>query len=224
MSKKITHKYFDKDYWMTPHTKSGYSPQEGYNRGEYAPKATADFLTQLYGLEGKWLEAGCAFGWVVEQLRVFGVHAIGFDISKYAIKNGCDYQVLRQSDGLKDALYTKSQFDLIYSIETAEHIHQDNIGIWLGNLHEWIRPGGKLFMTICVGNNNLRGLDDIDLSHQTLQPRSWWEDWLSNVGFVIDKESYDKALSVTLEHDNFDKPFNAKEYFQWHIFTWKKPQ
>lgn len=227
MSKKITHKYFDEVYWMKPHTKSGYSPQEGYTRDEYAPGATAEFLTKLFGTEGKWLEAGCAFGWVVERLLMdHGVDTYGFDISKYSIKNApkeIDFAI-KQADGLKVTEYPVAAFDVIYSIETAEHIHQDDVPAWLSNLYKWMKPGGKLFMTICVGNNNLRGLDDIDLSHQTLQPRQWWENELLKVGFLHDGEKYAEAVKTTLEHSDIADPFNARNYFQWHIFVWRKPQ
>jgi len=233
MSKKITHKYFDEDYWMTPHVKSGYHPQDGYNQGEYAPQATAEFLMKLYGgirNNGKgeyWLEAGCAFGWVVEQLINLGVYATGFDISKYAIKvskkqGGNISHSVSRTDGLDTSFFADGYYDLIYSIETAEHIHQDDIEKWLGNLYYWLKPGGKLFMTICVGNNNLRGLDDIDESHQTLQPRIWWEDLLEKVGFVKDEERYNKALFVSLEHKEFSEPINIRDYFDWNIFTWEK--
>lgn len=220
----VTHKYFNKDYWEKG-DRSGYTIYN-YNQGDYMNEAKAVYLAELYEIGGIWLEAGCAFGWVVEQLRLLDIHALGFDISKHAIKNGYDYQVLRQSDGLKTALYTKGQYSLIYSFETAEHVAEMDVEQWLSNLFLWLKPGGHLFLTICLGNNNIRGLDDNDKSHQTLQPRLWWEDWLDRIGFIKDEERFKQSHDIIIETEEMSirgTPENIIEKYGLHVFTWRKP-
>jgi len=126
--KKIGARYFNEEYWIGG-TKSGYTPS-CYNREDYMNEAKAIFLTRLYGGDGQWLEAGCAFGWVVEQLRNIDVDVYGYDISKYSIKN-CPSEIkhhLKCSDGLDIKLWHPESFDVIVSFETAEHVPMYNVG------------------------------------------------------------------------------------------------
>lgn len=223
--KKIGARYFNEEYWIGG-TKSGYTPS-CYNREDYMNEAKAIFLTQLYGGDGQWLEAGCAFGWVVEQIRNIGVDARGYDISKYAIRNAPKSirPYLRRSDGLDVRLWNLRQFDFIVSFETAEHVPMDNVRTWIYNLQFWLKPGGKLFLTICLGHDNIRGLDDNDLSHQTLQSRIWWEDRIRDAGFIIDSESYDKAYSIIVETPEMSirgTPENIMGKYGLHVFAWEK--
>lgn len=224
---KVGARYFNKDYW-TKGTKSGYTTSS-YNRGDYMNEAKAVFLTQLYGGEGEWLEAGCAFGWVIEHLVDVGVDGYGYDISRYAIKNSPEEikHRLKCSDGLDVRLWNPEQFDHIISFETAEHVPMMNVGTWLYNLERWLKPGGKLFLTICLGNDNIRGLEDNDLSHQTLQSRLWWEDYLYEMCFNKDDEAFDKAHSIVVETKEMSirgTPENIIEKYGLHVFAWEKPQ
>jgi cyclopropane fatty-acyl-phospholipid synthase-like methyltransferase len=222
----VGQRYFDKKYWTTGKV-SGYTPTN-YNREDYMNEAKASFLTTLYGGEGKWLEAGCAFGWTVECLCKLGVDACGFDISKYAVKNSPDELDgrIKCSDGLDRGLWDEEEFDILVSFETAEHVHISNVDTWLGNLVYWLKPGGKVLMTICLGNDNIRGLDDNDKSHQTLQPRIWWEDKLENLGLVISQETFDKAHSIVVNTEEMQirgEPENIVQKYGLHVFAWRKP-
>ncbi len=227
MKKKVGARYFNKDYWTTG-KKSGYNPSR-YNRGDYMNEAKAVFLTSLYGGDGCWLEVGCAFGWVVEHLVDLGVDAYGYDISKYAIRNSPEEikHRLKCSDGLDARLWNPEQFDVIVSFETAEHVPMLNAGTWLYNLASWLKPGGKLFLTICLGSDNIRGLEDNDLSHQTLQPRIWWEDYLEQKGLVKSDEAFSWAHSIVVETKEMSirgTPENIIEKYGLHIFAWEKPE
>jgi cyclopropane fatty-acyl-phospholipid synthase-like methyltransferase len=225
--RKITHKYFDSDYWMKPYTKSGYSPQQGYRKDGYVPGATAEFLVQLFGtVDGIWLEVGCAFGWIVERLYLdYGVNAWGFDISKYSIKNCPEAvkQSLSRSDGLNQNLYPANHFGFVYSFETAEHVAQVDVQNWINNIYHWMKPQGRLFMTICLGDNNFRGADDIDESHQTLQPREWWNERFFEAGFLPDTILMNTAKDISVETDKMKEPQNMALHYGWHVFGWGKP-
>lgn len=224
---KVGVRYFNEEYWVGG-TRSGYTPS-CYNQEDYMNEAKASFLTQLYGGDGMWLEVGCAFGWVVEQLRRIDVRAYGFDISKHAIKNAPDtikYFVC-QFDGMNSALYAGGSFDYIVSFETAEHVHESDVDAWLGNLEFWLKPGGKMFLTICLGHDNIRGLEDNDLSHQTLQPREWWEMKLCNCGLEIDQEAFDKAQEIEVYTEEMQIRGKREKIIQeygLHVFAWEKPE
>ncbi len=79
------------------------------------------------------LDAGCAFGMLVEALRKRGVDAHGIDISEYAIE---------QSDpSVRDYLTVQSltepigrRFDLVTCIEVVEHLAAPDAKLAIGNL------------------------------------------------------------------------------------------
>lgn len=224
MSSKVKARYFDRVYWTTGE-KSGYTIG-GYNRSDYLNEAKAVFLTKLYGASGKWLEAGCAFGWVVEHLCKLGVDAYGFDISEYAIKNSPVADRVLCSGGLKRKLYQNGEFDIIVSFETAEHVHISDVDTWLGNLVCWLKPGGNMFLTICLGHGNFRGTDDNDVSHQTLQPREWWEDKLHALGLKSDAKRFNTAYNVVVETDYMGSTTgqeNIIERYGLHVFAFRRP-
>lgn len=220
MRRRIRAGYFNEEYW-TKGTKSGYKDVTFY-RGHYANKAQAEMLVNLYGTGGIWLEAGCAYGWILDNLVGMGVNGFGFDISKYAIKNCPDSIRNRMSchNGLDYETYSEDWFDVIYSFETAEHLHPDDVGEWLTNLHYWMESNGRLFITVCLGNGNIRGLHDPDKSHQTLQPREWWNDLLTRIGFVPEPKIKAQAECMVIDTVLGQKHL-AVEY-DWNIFAWKK--
>lgn len=218
--RKITHRYFDEEYW-TAKTKSGYNTTT-YNADDYIHEAKAELLTGLFDKDGKWLEAGCAYGWVVHELIKLGVNAEGFDISKYAIKHSPEETPHRiiQSDGLKYNLYSENLFDVVYSFETAEHVAQKDCMLWLSNLSRWLKPGGVLFMTICLGNHNFRGLDDPDESHQTLQTREWWDNYLGIVSLVENTTIFDRAMNtVVCTPKMLGRKENLLKKYNMHLFV-----
>ena len=72
------------------------------------------------------LDAGCAFGMLVEQLRDLGVDAYGVDISEYAISQAREdiRPYLRQAS-LADPF--ERRYDLVISIEVLEHLTATDI-------------------------------------------------------------------------------------------------
>src|SRR5215204_1248015 len=67
------------------------------------------------------LDAGCAFGMLVEKLRQLGVDAYGVDVSEYAIEHA-DHSIREYvwCDSLTNPLDRK--YDLVVSIEVFEHM------------------------------------------------------------------------------------------------------
>ena len=218
MSRKITAKYFNREYWEDG-TKSGYTTTN-FPRESYLNEAIAVFYLKLFGNGGKFLEVGCAFGWVVDHLVNLGYDAYGFDISKWAIKN-CPEEIkdrLQCHDGLKSKYYPENSFDFIGSFETAEHIAADDVPEWLGNLNFWLRSGGSMFLTVCVGDKDYRGLTDNDESHQTLRPRDWWNEQLTNAGFVLDLPLRDKAEKIEVQTDKMVVSEILMPHYGKHVF------
>jgi SAM-dependent methyltransferase len=79
------------------------------------------------------LDAGCALGFLVEQLRRKGVQAIGFDISEYAISQ-VDESIAEYTKvaSLTDPI--EGRYDLITCIEVLEHLPPDQADAAIANL------------------------------------------------------------------------------------------
>jgi len=68
-----------------------------------------------------FLDAGCALGFLVEQLRVLGVDARGFDISEFAISSAPEaLKPFLSLASLADEI--EGTFDVISCIEVLEHL------------------------------------------------------------------------------------------------------
>ena len=72
---------FDEEYFT-----GGLSNYKGYLRDHRFPRV-ARALTEVFKLKGKRvLDAGCAVPYLVDELTRLNVHAVGFDISDYCVK------------------------------------------------------------------------------------------------------------------------------------------
>lgn len=228
----VERRWYNREYWETHGKRSGYSPRS-YHRHDYLSDAIAETYTSSIKefdetlLNEKWLEAGCAKGFMVEGLVDRNIDAYGFDISKYAVKHSPSNirQRLNQSDGFNHSLYSHDGFSVIISMETMEHIHEDDVDLWISNIYTWLRKGGYFIATICLGNDNKRGYDDIDKSHRTLQPREWWSDKLYDANFYhsIDCERLSNIItSKEVQTDRMTEPENLFSIYKWHLFVYTK--
>ena len=135
--KYIWKDYFDKDYFEAPGFKSGYD-KNSLRRDSYLNKAVAVWITQVLGLGGREriLEIGCAFGWVVEQfVKFYGIDAYGQDISAYSTNHAPEeikYRI-RECENVEIAFDGK--FDVVYSIETFEHVAKPLVSKYFENIY-----------------------------------------------------------------------------------------
>lgn len=82
---------------------------------------------------GSVLDAGCAFGFLVEQLRNLDVQAFGVDISSYAIEQTAPaIRPYCWVASLADPL--PQRYDLIVSIEVLEHMPSEQAQLAIQNL------------------------------------------------------------------------------------------
>lgn len=223
--KFIGKEYFDQDYFETPGYKSGYD-KRNLSRGSYLNKAIAVWITQTlkFGGTERILEIGCAYGWVVEwMVKQYGFDAYGQDISAYTTKNAPTeiQHRIRECESIEIAFDGK--FDLVYSIETFEHVPKPLVDKYFKNIYNCLNDNGILFCTICLGHNDNRGAD-IDQSHQTLQPRDWWNSKLEEAGFIIRKDLEAEAYELGLQTPEMSRGAWLPREFNWHVFVAQKTE
>lgn len=123
------------------------------------------------------LDAGCAMGFLVEELRKRGVAASGIDISEYAIA-----QVHESiSDHCRVASLTEplpGRYDLITCIEVLEHLPPDETSQAIANL---CGATDRLLISSTPGDYG-------EPTHLNVQPPEAWAALLAQEGFMRDLE------------------------------------
>jgi cyclopropane fatty-acyl-phospholipid synthase-like methyltransferase len=121
------------------------------------------------------LEAGCAFGFLVEKLRQQGVEAWGFDISEYAIQNvHPSMQAYCWVGSITDPL--PRRYDLIITMEVIEHLTKPD--------------GERAVANLCRFSDDIlfssTPLDYQTVTHVNVQPPEYWAQQFGRQGFFHD--------------------------------------
>lgn len=128
------------------------------------------------------LDAGCAFGFLVELLRKQGVEAYGIDISEYAIQNVApEVQPYCRVGSITDPFPQK--YDLIVSIEVLEHMPK--------------RDAERAIENICRHTDDVlfssSPFDYKEATHYNVQPPEYWVEQFARQGFIRDVD-FDAAF------------------------------
>jgi Methyltransferase domain len=139
-----------------PCDRMGLSGYERYDR--YMSNAdVAAYLVWRFLPGNHTLDAGCAFGFVVEALREVGVDAEGVDVSFFAIDHaspGARGHV-RQGSLLDRLPFDDASFDVVSALETLEHLPPEAIPAAVRELRRVSR--GYLLATIPSFGPNANG-------------------------------------------------------------------
>ena len=155
---------------------SGY-PTEGYEHVHPSWRYQLRIAQATLGKGIRWLDVGCAYGFLIEEAEKYSVEAIGTDISAYA---------LRQHPPVRDHLlqaeasclpFQDSSLDVVSAFDLLEHLVDP-----VRALREWkriLRPDGLLFLSTpdpCTFNRK-------EPTHVSERPPSFWITCLEENGF-----------------------------------------
>ena len=146
----------------------------------------ANDLVNLLDLEGKYvLDYGCAMGILVNELRAYGVHAIGTDISRYAIRKGDElfknrYFISHKDEFLKDI--NDTMFDYVLFLDVLEHMEEDEIRDLLMRLNS---DKAVVKIPICKkeGEDFVFWQSRKDKTHITKHTKKWWKKLFKECGW-----------------------------------------
>jgi len=97
------------------------------------------------------LEIGCGQGEFLEKVRTKGINCVGLELNEKAVKKGEEKGIKILNESIEEyAKNHKGEFDVVCSFQVVEHIA--NVGKFIQNSIECLKPGGKL--VICVPNND----------------------------------------------------------------------
>jgi GT2 family glycosyltransferase len=121
------------------------------------------------------LDAGCAFGFLLEGLRARGVDAVGVDISRYAIEQAhADLRSFCWVGSITDPL--PRRYDLIVSIEVLEHLSP--------------READQAIENICKHTDDVlfssTPFDYKEVTHLNVRPPDYWAQRFAQHGFFRD--------------------------------------
>lgn len=130
----------------------------------------------------KVLDAGCAIGLLVEELRNRGVEAFGVDISEYAIS--------QVHESIRSFCWTGSvcdpfpeKYDLVVTIEVLEHMPKTD--------------AEKALHNICQSTDDVlfssSPFDYKEVTHFNVQPPEYWAELFARQGFFRDVD-YDASF------------------------------
>jgi 2-polyprenyl-3-methyl-5-hydroxy-6-metoxy-1,4-benzoquinol methylase len=123
------------------------------------------------------LDAGCAFGFLVEGLRDRGVEAYGFDISDYAISNVReDIRPYCWEGSIFDAF--PQRYDLIVCMEVVEHLPRNEAERAIDNL---CRHADDIIFTSTP-------IDYREYTHYNVRQPDYWAGLFAERGFFRDWE------------------------------------
>ncbi|MFK7738891.1 MAG: class I SAM-dependent methyltransferase [Planctomycetota bacterium] len=150
---------------------SGYSDKESPIERELKG-AVAEHVATALGSR-KVLDAGCAGGLLVHELRNRGVEAHGFDhspdLDRIAVPEVASF--LRQGSLTNIPYGPEDGFDTLVCIDVFEHVPEDRVPKMV---EEFDRLGVQ-FLAVHISHTELE-----HVGHITLRPLSWWDEQLGS--------------------------------------------
>lgn len=140
--------------------RGGLSGYATYDRVSSNAEIAAYLVWRQFGGARRFLDVGCARGFVVEVLRELHVEAEGCDVSAYAVAHPAAGARghLRVADPARGLPWDDGCFDVVTILETLEHLRPEQVP---GVLRELRRVcSGCVYATIpSIGRNNDAGPD-----------------------------------------------------------------
>lgn len=197
-----TAKLYDENYYA-----SGCGPV--YRRDDHWMNFFGEIAEKIAeGIQpGTVLDAGCAMGFLVEQLRAHGIEAWGVDISEYAI--GKAHESIREFVWVGSVTEPfPSRYDLIVSIEVLEHLPKE--------------ASEQAVAIICQHTDDVlfssTPLDYNEATHFNVQPVAYWAELFAQHGFFRDVDfdaSFITPWAVRFRRRRETLPHLAGDYERW---------
>lgn len=126
----------------------------------------------IWGIPLSMLDVGCGTGAMCNLARKLGVDAVGVD------------KIAREPDSVHDLrlpLNLGRTFDLVISLEVAEHIPTENSGIFLNSMTSHVSRGGRLIFSAAPPNQPGNG-------HVNLKQPYYWRSMIDERGLSYQDE------------------------------------
>ncbi len=187
-----------------------------YERDEFWLAAFDRIAEQIIATinPGTVLDAGCAWGFLVEALRNRGVEAWGIDISPYAIDQVHEsIKPYCRVGSLTDPL--EREYDLIVNIEVLEHMPSEDARLAVKNMSQF--TDDILFSST--------PFDYKEATHINVQPPEYWAGLFAQHGFYRDVDydgSFITVWAVRFRKQSVAIPELIHQYERRFFYLWKE--
>ena len=196
MSIEIGPSHFGKDYFTESESNYAYiGGYKTYDSDEYWEPMVQ--IIEKYGLKGRVLDFGCAYGFLLKRIEPYFEQSVGLDISHFAISQAREQAP--ESSKYKNLLtvgnemlpFPKNFFDAIIALEVLEHtLSLENS---LRQLRSHLKPRGVLIANMPVSGGwteKLLSPLDRDMTHISIPTKDELHEAISATGYTILSESY----------------------------------
>ncbi|MFH1427966.1 MAG: glycosyltransferase [Patescibacteria group bacterium] len=191
--------FYDEEYFEGKKIKSVY---DSYSRDAKMPnKKLAETLWQLFKPKS-FLDAGCALGFVVKELRKYGVNAYGIDISKWAVKKA-NVSYISLLDISKQTIF--GEYEIITAYDVLEHIPESMLPFVINNL--WQATRKHLIVIPSYYEEGIK-CDPGEPGHIVFHSKIWWENLFEACNIPLDRN-----LAEELGNTDHSKIYNYSGKF-----------
>lgn len=175
----------------------------GYENYRWIPDLTFPAVHDMIkhvGLEldDRVLDFGCAKGFYVKAMKLFGYDAWGCDISSYAIDE-VDSAVRKRCRLMESPTHFpfERNFDLVYAKDVFEHLTPEQALFWAELLRQ---RSERLFLAIPLGENGKYRIPSYenDATHIIREDENWWNNLFESAGWQIEK--FDHRMGHLKQH------------------------
>lgn len=156
---------YGKDYFYG-RKNSNYSNYDKINHSKLFKSVVSFIKSQK--INGRILDVGCAFGYLLREISPFCKEIYGCDISEFAIEKAKEIVPqadLRVADTEQSLPYLDDSFDCITALDTLEHMMDFEKS--LAEIVKKLKKGGYLIIRVPIDawHRKLFGCFDIDKTH-----------------------------------------------------------
>ncbi len=163
------------------------------NRYEQAEMTTThEKMAEFFSPGDRLLECGAGSGRDAVFLLRKGMDITALDSSSEMVSEALRLhpeltdrmKILQIPEELK--IYPPESFDGVFSIATIMHFNHAQITAWLKQIYSILRPGGKIYYSICLARS---GLDQTGVDNKgryfLIKEQDWWINRTNEAGFSL---------------------------------------
>lgn len=157
-----------------------------------------------FGIPKSYLDVGCGTGAMVKCARLLGVNAKGVDILPHEDE---DDFLIEHDLNIKLDLF--KEFEIVTSIEVAEHTREECEGEFNDTLVRHVAKGGLLILTAAPPGQ-------VGDGHINMHEKPWWVDRIESRGMKYHRNKTKRLASI------WENSFHPSHWIENNLMVFEK--